>query len=213
MIPPRFLRAVNNARPHGAHRSDLIGPKIGRRLTLFGRLALDLWVRLESDPQVVTYCERPLCIPDAKPSRVVDFWIRTRHDERLCVVLRTAEWTSVAQGHFLFPAFQSWSRASSMQLQMIHPQELADPHVLRENRVMMLRYLVSGHALPIDGLMAGVLIACSNGTTLAELERQFTAADPMLVRSAVFRLVLDGQVRCPTLALEPLGPRTRLERP
>ncbi|MFM0671569.1 hypothetical protein [Paraburkholderia sediminicola] len=213
MIPPRFLRAVNNARPHGAHRYDLFGPKIGRRLTLFGRLAFDLWVRLESDPHVVTYCERPLCIPDAKPSRVVDFWVRTRHDERLCVVLRIAEWTSVARGHSLFPAFQSWSRASSLELQIIHPQDLDDPQVLRENRIMMLRYLVSGHARPVDGLMPGVLVACSNGATLAELERQFAEADPMLVRSAAFRLVLDGQVRCPTLALKPLGPRTRLERP
>jgi hypothetical protein len=33
----------------------LFGPKVGRRLTLFGRrLALDLWVRLESDPQAAT---------------------------------------------------------------------------------------------------------------------------------------------------------------
>jgi hypothetical protein len=44
-----------------------------------------------------------------------------------------------------------------MQLQMIHPQDLDDPHLLRENRIMMLRYLVSGHALPVDGLMPGVL--------------------------------------------------------
>jgi hypothetical protein len=42
MTQPRFSRAVNNARPHGAHRCDLFGPKIGRRLTLFGRLAVDL---------------------------------------------------------------------------------------------------------------------------------------------------------------------------
>lgn len=45
MIPPRFVRAVNSTRPYGAHRFDLFGPKIGRRLTLFGRRALDLWVR------------------------------------------------------------------------------------------------------------------------------------------------------------------------
>ncbi|CAE6956308.1 hypothetical protein IQ290_31635 [Burkholderia sp. R-70199] len=213
MIPPRFLRAVNNARPHGAHRYDLFGPKIGRRLTLFGRFALDVWVRLESDPHVVTYCERPLCIPDAKPPRVVDFWVRTHNGEKLCLLLRTAEATSAGQGGPLFPAFQLWSQASSLQLQMIHPQELNDPQVLHENRIMMLRYLAGSYALPVDGLMPGVLFACSNGTTLAELERQFAAADPILVRSAAFRLVLDGQVRCPTLPLEPLGPRTRLERP
>jgi hypothetical protein len=134
MIQPRFVRAVNNIRPYGAHRYDLFGPKVGRRLTLFGRLALDLWVRLESDPHVVTYCERPLCIPDAKPPRVVDFWVRTHNDEKLCVVLRTAESTSAAQGGPLFPAFQSWSRASSLQLVMTHPKELDDPQALHSAR-------------------------------------------------------------------------------
>ncbi|MGF6781291.1 hypothetical protein [Paraburkholderia sp. GAS334] len=200
-----FLKRV------GGDDEKNFGPKIGRRLTLFGRLALDLWVRLESDPYVVTYCERPLCIPDAKPSRVVDFWVRTRHDEKLCVVLRTAEWTSVAQGHSLFPAFQSWSRASSMQLQMIHPQELDDPQVLRENRIMMLRYLAGSHTLPVEKLTSDVITACSDGTTLAELERRFATVDPMLVRSAAFRLVLRGEVGCPALAFEPLGPNTHLE--
>ena len=213
MIQPRFVRAVNNARPFGTHRYDLFGPKIGRRLTLFGRSALNLWIRLESDPLVVTYCERPVCIPDVKPSRVADFWVRTRIDERLCVVLRTAESTSTGKGHSLFPAFQSWSRASSLQLQMIHQQELDDPQVLRENRIVMLRYLASSHALPLDGLMSGVLAACNNDPTLADLERQFARDDPMLVRSAAFRLVLGGQVRCPALALETLGPGTRLELP
>jgi hypothetical protein len=78
MIPPRFVRAVNSTRRYGTHRYDLFGPKVGRRLTLFGQFALDQWVRLESDPHVVTYCERPLRIPDIKPSRLVDFRVRTR---------------------------------------------------------------------------------------------------------------------------------------
>ncbi|MGB8420287.1 MAG: hypothetical protein WCE85_28780 [Paraburkholderia sp.] len=211
MIPPRFLRAVNNARPHGAHRYDLFGPKIGRRLTLFGRLALDLWVRLESDPQVVTYCERPLCIPDAKPPRAVDFWVRTHNDEKLCLVLQTAEARTAAQGGPLFPAFQLWSQVSSLQLQMIHPHELDDPQVLHENRIMMLRYLAGSHTLPVEKLTSDVITACSDGSTLAELERRFATVDPMLVRSAVFRLVLGGEVGCPALAFEPLGPNTHLE--
>jgi len=59
MIRPRFVRAVNSSRPYGAHRYDVFGLKVGRRLTLFGRFALGLWVRLESDSYVLTYCERP----------------------------------------------------------------------------------------------------------------------------------------------------------
>ena len=105
MIPPRFLRAVNNARPHGAHRYDLFGPKIGRRLTLFGRLALDLWVRLESDPHVVTYCERPLCIPGRKAAPGCRLLGPYAHDEKLCLVLRTAECEFGGAGRSPVPGF------------------------------------------------------------------------------------------------------------
>ncbi|WP_232455869.1 hypothetical protein [Burkholderia ubonensis] len=116
MIPPRFVRAVNRTRPYGAHRFDLFGPKTGRRLTLFGRRALDLWVRLEADPSVLAYCERPLCIPEESPLRLVDFWVRTPDCEKLCVVLRSAESTAAAQGFSLFSAFELWSGACSFQL-------------------------------------------------------------------------------------------------
>ena len=94
---------------------------------------------------------------------------------------------------------------------MIHPQELDDPQVLHENRIIMLRYLAGSHALPVEKLTSEVVAACSDGTMLAELERRFATVDPMLVRSAVFRLVLRGEVGCPALAFEPLGPNTRLE--
>jgi hypothetical protein len=65
--------------------------------------------------------------------------------------------------------------------------------------------------LPVEKLAPGVITACSDGATLAELERQFATVDPMLVRSVVFRLVLRGDVRCPALPFEPLGPNTYLE--
>ena len=106
MVPPRFVRAVDNTRSYGAHRYDLFGPKIGRRLTLFGRRTLDLLVSLEADPQALTYCERPLEIQDAPPSRLVDFWGRSRDGRRLCVVLRPAELTSSHGDIFCVPGIR-----------------------------------------------------------------------------------------------------------
>jgi hypothetical protein len=55
--------------------------------------------------------------------------------------------------------------------------ELDDPQVLHENRIMMLRYLASSHALPVEKLTSDVITACSDGTTLAELERQFATIE------------------------------------
>jgi hypothetical protein len=89
MIQPRFRRAVNDdARPFGTHRFDVFGPKVDRRLTLYGLNALHLWLRLEADSRVTTYCERPLRIPD---TRAVDFWVREEGQEQMLIVLRPRE--------------------------------------------------------------------------------------------------------------------------
>lgn len=116
MRSPRFRRAATDARPYGTHRFDVFGPKVGRRLTLFGRRVFQLWLRLESNPQVVTYCERPLLVPEARGTRAADFWVCTDQGEQLHLVLRSSEAMLVEQGISLYPALGAYSSRSR-----IHP--------------------------------------------------------------------------------------------
>lgn len=88
---PRFSKAADNTRPHDSHRYDVFAPKLNRTLTLFGRVPLDAWTILESDPDVECYCERPLVIPDTKPKRVVDFWVQRKEGDEFLFLLRLAE--------------------------------------------------------------------------------------------------------------------------
>jgi hypothetical protein len=84
----QFFRAIDDVRPYGTHRYDVYGPKVDRRLTLFGHRTLNAWLQLEFNPDVVAYCERPLRVPDIRPARMVDFWVHRRDDgERFLVVL------------------------------------------------------------------------------------------------------------------------------
>lgn len=68
----RFLKAAANSRPFKSHRYDVFGLKIERSLTLFGRAPLNAWILLEADATVISYCERPLIVPDTKPERLVE---------------------------------------------------------------------------------------------------------------------------------------------
>ena len=81
----RFLKAADNSRPFKGHRYDVFGLKVDRSITLFGRNSLNTWVLLEADSNVVSYCERPLVIPDVKPKRVVDFWVNFLDREELWI--------------------------------------------------------------------------------------------------------------------------------
>ncbi|KWB49499.1 hypothetical protein WL35_07290 [Burkholderia ubonensis] len=167
MIAPRFRSAVNDdARPFGTHRFDVFGPKVDRPLTLYGLNAFYLWLRLEADSRVRTYCERPMRIPDTRPTRAVDFWVLEEGQERMLIVLRPSEAAAAAQGVKPFPAFEMWSRTHSMVLRTLYPDELDDPEVLRRNRLTMLRYLAASACKCCDAF----------GLSMAVKVRAFPAA-------------------------------------
>lgn len=59
--------------------------KLGRRLQCFGEHVFDQWVRLEADPTVHVFCERPVYL-DRAAGRVVAFWVMQEGREALLVV-------------------------------------------------------------------------------------------------------------------------------
>jgi hypothetical protein len=106
-------------------------------------------------------------------------------------VLRPAEAAAIAVGQSLFPAFETWSRARSMDLRTLRPDELDDPEPLRRNRLTKLRYLAASASVRADPFARDLLDACRNGMMLGELEHRFAPLAPMVLRAAAFKLVLD----------------------
>ena len=92
-----------------------------------------------------------------------------------------------------------------MALRTLRPSELDDPELLRRNRLTMLRHVAAAMPVGGDEFAPGVLEACRNSVTLAELEHRFAPLDPSVLRAAAFKLVLNGPLQCPTLATQPLG--------
>jgi hypothetical protein len=207
----RFVRAIDDVRPYGTHRYDVYGPKVDRRLTLFGHRTLNVWLQLEFNPDVVAYCERPLRVPDIRPARTVDFWVRECDDgERFLIVLRGSELQSFAAQRRRFAAFDAWARRTGIQVCVIGADEGAPVDVLQRNQATILHHVAADHTFVTDEMKQRALAACGEGATVGELESRLLPLDGTLVRSAAFMLVLDGSLRCPTLAHEPLSRQTRL---
>src|SRR5260370_5823487 len=84
------------ARPRGAHRFEAFSPKLGRRLTLYRRDALEQWILLEANPAVVTFCERPGYVQLDGHRRLADFCVRNvgRKELVIPINLRTEEETT-----------------------------------------------------------------------------------------------------------------------
>jgi hypothetical protein len=84
MLPPRtpkgqpcaYERPLPLARGFSRRRLEVFSPKLGRRASFGSYPAWKIWLALEANPQVLSFCERPVYLPGF-PGRMVDFWVQT----------------------------------------------------------------------------------------------------------------------------------------
>jgi hypothetical protein len=141
---------------------------------------------------------------------MVDFWVRGLDGERFLIVLRGSELQAVAAQPRRFVAFDAWARKTGIQVCVIGADERAAVDVLQRTQATILHHVAADHTFVTDEIKQRALAACGKGATVGELECRLSPVDGTLVRSAAFMLVLDGSLRCPTLAREPLSRQTQL---
>lgn len=206
----RFQSAEDNHRPFGCHRYVVWSPKIRRRLTLFGDAALNAWIGIESNPQIVAFCERPVVSRNQKPARVVDFWVQMSNVEELWFLRRRRE-PQEDPGSSIGPSFRSWAQENGLTLRYFEPAELLLAEPLARNWGVLLRYLTANRSLITEDLLERVRDVCMSAMPLRALEQHLGAEDPVLVRTAAFHLLQQGHLRSRDFGDAPVGPTTRFE--
>lgn len=208
IIEPRFEKAADSSRTFGSHRYDVFGPKIGRMLALFGQTALRTWTVLESDPLVHSYCERPIVLGDARPKRVVDFWVRRKNDEELWFLLHKNELQGAS--HFAHSsAFGKWCTSNGFRTKFIDPTDLTGEPIFYENWGSIIRYLSFNKPTKTSGLVEEIVELTQTVKNLALLENHFPHTDPTVVRTALFTLVHRGVVNCLDIRTKVIGPDSK----
>jgi len=187
----------------------MYGPKIGRNLTLFGETAVRAWTLLESDPQILSYCERPIVIDHAKPKRVIDFWARRGNRDELWILLKDSEIEAQDGNSFRSPSFQQWVASNDFELKLIDPGDLYNENFYFGNWGVILRYLSQNEKFVPAELTDQVFELSRAPTTLAMLERQLPEYDQVVVRTALFSLLHQGKMECVAIHTEPLGAQSQ----
>lgn len=207
----RFLKAADNSRPFKSHRYDIFGLKIDRSLTLFGRAPLNAWILLEADSTVISYCERPLIVPDTKPKRLVEFWVRFRDREELWILLRHSQLDANTEPHEAMPAFASWAASNKMAVRFVKPIDPVGRKTYLDNWGRIIRELSANRRFVSPAMVERVREALATPRPVAALSGLFPDEDPALLRTAAFSLVHSGRLWCAEIDAQPLGPASILE--
>lgn len=205
----RFVKAADNTRPYKSHRYDVFGPKIQRMLTLFNRAQVDAWLLLESDPLVLSYCERPMVVPDVRPKLLVDFWVGYAKRDELWLARRNTEVVSDLQASL--PAFTAWAKANRFTLRQFPPGDQTPSRLYLENWGVIVRDLSANRRYVKPRLLKAVQEVLELPRPIAAICNLLPEEDPVLVRVAAYSLLHSGTALCPDISNAPLGPSSLVE--
>jgi hypothetical protein len=199
--PP--FRPLVPRRVRWLHHYQAWSPKLRRRISLFARPSLSLWILLEANPDVEQFCERPGHILIDGERRLADFWIkRTAQSEYL--VLPDIPTLSLLDdpGGLLDP----------LPVRTITPDWLAERAQQIANWTRILP-IITSHTPFLSGvLLDQVLDRLRRPERLVDIERSLLPEDPMRTRAVVLELLRCGHLVADELASQPLSGATRFTR-
>ncbi|MDR5748676.1 hypothetical protein QCE73_36385 [Caballeronia sp. LZ029] len=195
----KALEPISIVRPRGSHRIETFSPKMNRRLTLYRRSELDLWVRIETDPTVRSFCERPGYVQYDGHRQLADFLVAYRDGQEI-LLLTERELPDDLR--------YDGNVENPLTIQSVRVADLAASRAWIDNWKRMLPCIVITRGLLSNALLDGVEHFLTSPQPLAAVERKFSGGDPILARAATFALLYAGRVSAPTLRTTPLSSLT-----
>lgn len=175
-------------------------PKLNRTVVLAGRDQLHLWVMLEANPEVSRYCERPTWPDENETSPNPDFWALR---EGIAVWITLGD-TPQCDPNAVPPP------PTTPCVTRVNADSLNQHRVWIQNWLSLLPYLDANSTPSFDSLVARIVQAADSGSCFEDLERQFSATDPLLVRTAVIAALHRGLIFSQDLQHEQWGHSTRV---
>ena len=193
----RHVQSIKHRRSRGARRIEAFSPKLKRRLQLSSRAAFELWLTLESDPSVLSFCERPLIVPLTPLPRVIDFWSCSAQVE---TYLLLGDANADLEPHLAAP------------FRCVPVAELAAARTWTGNWERMLPIINAYWDQPLGEIETAIIRHTVEPKRLMDIERDMAISDPTPVRASVFRLLHRGALSAPTLLTQPLSLLTKFQQ-
>ncbi|RQR48113.1 hypothetical protein DIE19_33665 [Burkholderia sp. Bp9126] len=171
-------------------------------------MQLRLWIMLEANPGVTSYCERPALSVEREMEPLADFWIMRDGRE---------QWLSIddspdVQADAYEPQPAAQTSRSAPDAEIISREEIERHRIWIQNWMLLLPYLATGAHLIEPTLLENVVECFDHAETIDEAEQYFPHVDPVLVRTAVIAGLHSGQLISPDLVTLAFSWHTRVNR-
>ena len=198
-LSARFSAPITAPRPRGARLLTAFSPTLERTVRTFDHHGLWQWVRLETDPQITSFCEHPARLGKDDDARLIDFWVQRGDSDEFLVLDRDRTLDEI-------PTY-----LDGIALRIVPAAELAAAGTWITNWLRMLPVITATRGLvPKNLLRAATKLVCEP-VALSFVEHKLAVGDPCLVRGAVFELLRTGRLLAPSLHSQALSLHTTIE--
>lgn len=182
-------------------------PKLGRLVHLHSDLEYHHWILVESNPDIVTFCEQPVRMRARVDGRdrasIVDMWVRWRDGiEEYREVKYASDLANIASNPELqlqLEIQRAWCSRHKMAHAIFTEEQILAKPLLIKNWKLVLTLLTSTRAEQTASLEAQAqrVIADKGPMSLRDLLGYFPSDRTFAAQSAVFRLIHRGHLAAP----------------
>lgn len=169
--------------------------KLNRNVNFFGDLRYEYWLLVETNPEIISFCERPIKIEKVingkKEKTYIDMWLKWNDGREMFVkVVYTNK-----SNHPLRSIEQSWCQENGIDYLIITDKDIRTNSVNLANSKHLVSSLPRRTPSEIDILKIKKLIG-KEKTTINKIFQQLLESMPLQrLKEALFWMIYQGKVR------------------
>lgn len=218
--PPYSPRSLGMFSQYAHNRWQVFSPKENRPVILYSNLEYDHWALVELNPDIERFCEQPLKIQIKLPVGLVtttfDMWLRWKSGrEEFREVKHESDLHDPSPGARAArqtAAQRRWCELNDKDYTIVTDKIIRSNSIYLSNCKMIVRHWSGVRAIDLTPYCEKVLLRLLNtgAWSLGDIKKCFANCDPLIITSAVFRLVYEKRLKAP-LESEVLNLTTMLE--
>lgn len=190
---------------YGNDRWEVYSPKLKRNVTLYSNLEYDHWTLIESNPEIITFCEQPLKIsiklPIGSVTTIFDMWLRWKSGLEEFREIKyendLEDLQSNSRVSRQIQAQKKWCELNDKKYSIITERFIRSNLIHLSNLKLILRHLVKENHQYQEKITERIIrMVSEQGTSsIGMIQECFTDIESLTVRSAVFELLYRGKLK------------------
>lgn len=196
--------SIKRSSHYGSNYWEVFSAKMNRTVHLFSDLEYDHWILVESNPDIIHFCEKPKRIQVEWNGQVIhsvfDMWLQKTDGTEMFVEVKYAAELNPNHQHFSpcslkqTKAQEKWCQENGYLYKVSTDEEVRKNSTYLNNMKIILPY-TRHRSQPVEIDQHRVLHIINNGlTTIGNVEQQLWEIGKLRIREAIYWLIYSGRI-------------------